>query len=65
MERPKFKDFDYGKGYKDISYMQYAKSLDEYIDHLHQKKRVQATQKVLTHKVSANCLISKLYVATS
>ncbi len=31
MIKPKFEDFDYGKGRKDLSWTQYAKALEEYV----------------------------------
>jgi len=31
MIKPKFEDFDYGEGRKDLSWCQYAKALEEYV----------------------------------
>lgn len=34
MIKPKFEDFDYGEGRKDLSWCQYAKALEEYVTFL-------------------------------
>lgn len=34
MIKPKFEDFDYGEGRKDLSWLQYAKALEEYVTFL-------------------------------
>ena len=38
MIKPKFEDFDYGVGRKDLSWCQYAKALEEYVTFLETKE---------------------------
>lgn len=39
-KRPKYEDFDYGKGREDLSKFQYTKALEEYIDYLESKNDI-------------------------
>jgi len=45
MIKPKFEDFDYGDGRKDLSLFQYAKALEEYVTFLESERlRIEAEQ---------------------